>query len=72
MSELSEEIRIKVTPETLRDFDALCRAIESTKQDKGRALIELWVAKELHAHTLRSRLLRGHGIDAESDGSRQA
>lgn len=38
-------------------------------QDRVRQLIEEWIEEEEHAHILRTRLLRGKGIETEALGS---
>lgn len=68
MADNTEDLRCKVSVDTHRRLDALCRALGESMQDRVRALIETWIASELHAHTLRTRLLRDEGIDAAGPG----
>lgn len=68
MGENSEDLRTKVSPETLKMLDALTRANAESMQDRVRALIQQWIDAELHAHTLRCRLLRSEGVEGDELG----
>lgn len=68
MGENSEDLRTKVSPETLKMLDALTRANAESMQDRVRTLIQQWIDAELHAHTLRCRLLRCEGAEGEAQG----
>lgn len=49
-------------------LDALTRANAESMQDRVRALIQQWIDAELHAHTLRCRLLRSEGVGGDGLG----
>lgn len=69
MADLTAELRIKLDPDQHRIFDALCRATGDSMQERGRALIGHWIETELHAHSLRTRLLRSEGTAGEPEGN---
>ena len=67
--DITEDLRTKVSTEQHRLLDALCRARGESMQDRVRGLVADWIAAELHAHTLRTRLLKGEGIVGDDRGT---
>lgn len=68
MSDLSQELRCKIDEDTHRRFHALCQATGDDAAARLRQLVSEWIERELHAHTLRCRLLRCEGLDGELQG----
>lgn len=67
--DITEDLRTKVSTEQHRLLDALCRARGESMQDRVRSLVADWISAELHAHTLRCRLLKGEGISGDDRGN---
>ena len=71
MSELTQDVRTKLDDETHRLFDVFTRARGESMAERVRLLILDFNASELHAHTLRTRLLRSEGSEGDGRGSHE-
>lgn len=68
MADLTQDVRSKLDDEEHRLFDVFTRARGESMAERIRLLIRDFNAQELHEHTLRCRLLRREGSDAEAQG----
>lgn len=65
MSEHTQEVRFKVTEEMHRRLHALATANGEEVCTLMRRVTHDYIQSEIHKHILRSRLLRGEGVDSE-------
>ena len=70
MSELTQELRVKVSDDLHRLIHAFALANGEEAASLMRHVLQSYVDSEVRKHTLIARLLRSDGIGVDSQGSR--
>lgn len=71
MTDLTQELRVKVSDEMHRHIHAFALAYGEDAAALVRQILHGWIEGEVRKHTLIARLLKGEGMGGECEGSRK-